>query len=449
MKKALLLILVIVFALHGFCGIVSAREDEILPFDDVNAELPTGGVLFEAECDESLSNIEPVRTRGTLKPIKEYLEEELLAHEKVIKLSQYQYVFGGDFQRMYHDVIVSNYKIMAYTGFKYWADNETNFVTAVSPQYIFDTVEEDVEARAFMDEQIRAQYLDKVSNIPYTDVAGKILVIYDLFCEKNAYAYEEAEDPDNKDIFTAYNLFKYNRAVCQGNSIALKGIYDALNEQLKQEMGTDEDIIETGFCRSNGKKHIWNVVKIGGKWYHLDVTWDDNPQYEEYALHRYFLVSDDQMNDHKVDDIEEWDYCGLEGVVCDDKKYETGYFFNDIAQKVSRIAYESGKYNIYVPVMEQPFVADNLKSTKILATDVFIENEKQIIRYISKEDVTSTLFVARYDEGHMTKFGEFGTKELKANGINTIRINNWLSNCRLFHWSEESLTPLCRVIDLE
>ena len=39
--------------------------------------------------------------------------------------------------------------------------------------------------------------------------------------------------------------------------------------------------------------HTWNRIKLGGKWYHVDVTWDDPvPDQLGYAIHTYFLVSD-------------------------------------------------------------------------------------------------------------------------------------------------------------
>lgn len=468
MKRAVSLVLVIVFAMFGFCSLVSAAECERLPIEEITPELPTGGLLFEEgnyeEYDEELSKAEPVRTRGTLKPIEEYLEEQLLAHTEQIYLTDYQCIYDANFNTMLNNVIMSNYKIMAYHGTKRRVGNKTEngvILKYIEPNYLFDTVEEDIEAQEFMEEHIKTQYLDKVSDIPATNMLGKMLVIHDLFCEKNAYAYEELAEFDrlkeNNElkksdyvIYTAYSVFKNNRAVCQGNSIALKGIYDALNEQLKQELGTDEDIIETAFCSSDKLEHLWNIVKLDGKWYHLDVTWDDIAQYEEYALHEYFLVSSDQMTDHIKDGDCDWDYCSFENIVCDDKKYEDGYFFNDLAETVTSVSYESGMYSIYAPISEYPFRANSLKSKKILITDAFVENEVPRIRYFVRDDVTVNLFVAKYDDkGELIKFGKFDPQEFTGNSFYNFGISNLPSNCRLFHWSQESLTPLCRAIEVK
>lgn len=52
--------------------------------------------------------------------------------------------------------------------------------------------------------------------------------------------------------------------------------------------------------------HAWNLVKIGGKWYYTDVTWDDSDN--EYT---YFLIgskNDSFIHTHLVDDDVEYLY---------------------------------------------------------------------------------------------------------------------------------------------
>ena len=45
--------------------------------------------------------------------------------------------------------------------------------------------------------------------------------------------------------------------------------------------------------------HIWNVVKIEGEWYHLDLTWDDpiTNTGEDVLLHDYFLITTNELRD--------------------------------------------------------------------------------------------------------------------------------------------------------
>ncbi len=54
--------------------------------------------------------------------------------------------------------------------------------------------------------------------------------------------------------------------------------------------------------RSNGAGHMWNMVKLGGQWYHIDVTWDDPISTRPMLVYDYFLVSDKTiLSDHSLD----------------------------------------------------------------------------------------------------------------------------------------------------
>ena len=55
-------------------------------------------------------------------------------------------------------------------------------------------------------------------------------------------------------------------------------------------------IYVSGF--GNGGAHGWNLVKVGGNWYHVDCTWDD-PGYGGAERHTYFLLTDAEIGiDH-------------------------------------------------------------------------------------------------------------------------------------------------------
>lgn len=83
----------------------------------------------------------------------------------------------------------------------------------------------------------------------------------------------------------------YGQALCEGYSKAFM--------YLAQAMGY-ECVCVAGY--SNGD-HMWNMVKVGGSWYHVDVTWDDPLSNSGPVLrHNYFLVGDSTISaDHTVD----------------------------------------------------------------------------------------------------------------------------------------------------
>lgn len=89
------------------------------------------------------------------------------------------------------------------------------------------------------------------------------------------------------------------RCVCQGYALTFK---------MMCEMAGLNVIYVTGEGYSGGAwgGHAWNQVCIDGKWYNVDVTWDDpaspGKDFNNHSTNRhdYFLVSDSTMNrDHK------------------------------------------------------------------------------------------------------------------------------------------------------
>ncbi|EOV9526002.1 MULTISPECIES: transglutaminase domain-containing protein [Bacillus cereus group] len=92
--------------------------------------------------------------------------------------------------------------------------------------------------------------------------------------------------------YTAYEALANRSAVCQG--------YTLLTYQLMQQAG-----IQTRFVtgKGNGQAHAWNLVKIEGKWYHLDTTFDDPvPDKAGRVTYSYYNMTDEQMSkDHEWD----------------------------------------------------------------------------------------------------------------------------------------------------
>lgn len=95
----------------------------------------------------------------------------------------------------------------------------------------------------------------------------------------------------NADYDTSYTEYEpegvllRGKGVCQSYSLA----YLLLLNQLD---------IECQYVVSASMNHSWNLVKLGGKWYHVDVTWDD-PQ-GGMENHAYFCLSDAYMKrDHE------------------------------------------------------------------------------------------------------------------------------------------------------
>lgn len=108
----------------------------------------------------------------------------------------------------------------------------------------------------------------------------KILFIYMYLGKKVNYDddiaeldYEFRNPIDSKSI---YNILFYNRGVCSGIAVTFRILMNAI--------GVECQVVSS-------LEHEWNVVKINGYWYHLDLTGDLYNIKYNYNL-EYFLKSE-------------------------------------------------------------------------------------------------------------------------------------------------------------
>ena len=117
-----------------------------------------------------------------------------------------------------------------------------------------------------------------------TTEEGKARYVYDYLCENVSYDVENMFDETELMKYTAYGAAVNGKAVCQG--------YAQLYYRLALAVGLDCRIV-TG-ARA-GEKHAWNIVKIGGTWYHLDASCGaqllDNSGYFKKPLFPLYTVS--------------------------------------------------------------------------------------------------------------------------------------------------------------
>lgn len=95
-------------------------------------------------------------------------------------------------------------------------------------------------------------------------------------------------DLNEKYAHTAYGALVNGRAVCDG--------YTQAFQYLLQRVGIQSFMV-TG--AGNGGNHAWNIVRIDGKYYNVDLTWDDQ---ESDTFHAYFNLTDERIKeDHTFD----------------------------------------------------------------------------------------------------------------------------------------------------
>lgn len=118
----------------------------------------------------------------------------------------------------------------------------------------------------------------------------KLRLIHDYIAENVSYDKTLSR-------FTAYDglVSSAHTTVCQGYAL------------LYYKMCTDVGIpcrFVGGYGTTGGYRisHAWNLVKVGNKWYYVDVTWDDTDRTDRPYVYEYFLVGSAHMAlDHTLD----------------------------------------------------------------------------------------------------------------------------------------------------
>lgn len=125
-----------------------------------------------------------------------------------------------------------------------------------------------------------------------SDPVKKALILHDHIVRICEY---DCEARDKKDLSprarTAYSVLVRNKAVCEGYAMGYRYLLNRAGIR-SEEVDSDE------------MNHCWNYLCLDGRWYHVDVTWDD-PVYNgrkpdpNVISHEYFLLSDAKIRSKK------------------------------------------------------------------------------------------------------------------------------------------------------
>ena len=113
---------------------------------------------------------------------------------------------------------------------------------------------------------------------------AQLRAIHDWLCKQNTY--QDFNGTVDYRMYTALSALDQDAStmpVCEGYSRAFKLLCDALSIpcMLVEGDGVSEISTET---------HMWNIVRLGGVWYAVDVTWDD-----ALGNDSFFLVGSDSI----------------------------------------------------------------------------------------------------------------------------------------------------------
>lgn len=228
--------------------------------------------------------------------VDDYTESGIKNRNDLINSIYYAINSGTDYIERYIDSDYTNYindinTLTAYNGaeFKKVISTLNNFVhpynssNNVKISYGGDYKIGITINRAYTQDEINEinNKVDKIlnenvnNNMPPKE---KIRAIHDYIidhteCDKLKY---ENKNDDTYKSNTAYGVLIEGYGTCNGYADAMEIFLDKMN------------IIN---YKISNEEHIWNLVYLDGKWYHLDLTWDDPISDININRDTYFLIS--------------------------------------------------------------------------------------------------------------------------------------------------------------
>lgn len=155
------------------------------------------------------------------------------------------------------------------------AENDKTFCMIVYEEYA--TAQSRTECNSVIESEI-AKYIALADN--YNTKLEMALAVHDEICKNVTYAtgLTSQDEPYAHNIM---GVFENKSAVCDG--------YAKAYQYILNELGI-ENIYVTGKAKteSGSEEHAWNMVKLDdGKWYNVDVTWDDTSNVDK-TVYYYF-----------------------------------------------------------------------------------------------------------------------------------------------------------------
>lgn len=301
---------------------VSSDESQVtVGYDDLDDTLQKGGLGVVVEQQDGAASLASTYDATALEKL---IVEGIKAWQTNIDVSGLGLTSDDIDNGAVKYIINSHPEFISLSGgYRYWTSGST--ITKIEFTYLTNAKEEQQELDAALQE-----VKSKIDTSGMSD-EEIVLAYHEYLTSTVAYAYE---DYFNGTIaanhgYDMYGALVKHSCVCQG--------YAETMFYLLREAG-----LSCAIASSENINHAWNIVKIHGKWYHIDATWDD-PVWDMpgRSYHDYFLVSFDTMNkntliNHTKDRTDmvvsaQW---GDTYTTAVDTTYESGKFWNGIEKAI-------------------------------------------------------------------------------------------------------------------
>lgn len=164
--------------------------------------------------------------------------------------------------------------------------------TSVILQYHYPI--KDIPRRNKMIQSKIQESLQKAKEANLTSSFAKSIWIHNHISKLTTYDYDSLEEDVSErrksEAHTIAGVFCRNTAVCEGIAKAYKLLCDCLGVECILVIGMAGNEPSSVLEKNN---HAWNIIKINGKYGHVDVTWDMCASRNSHQYcYDYFGVSD-------------------------------------------------------------------------------------------------------------------------------------------------------------
>lgn len=219
-----------------------------------------------------------------------------------ISIDEYQ-ISKDEIGVLYTEVINENPDLFYVQGEISYSLDSNSIVTEIIPKYDTENLEEKLVEYA---EAFEKAYSEALPNPDGMDDVQKARALHDYLVQHVKYD----ESLTKRDAYTA---LVEGSTVCQGYSLS----YGAL----LKEAG-----IEFSYVTSTSMNHMWNLVRLDGQWYHVDVTWDD-PVRDRTGIVRHLCFLN---SDSKIGSEEGGHYDWVSDKGCSSEKYDNAYWQTNV-----------------------------------------------------------------------------------------------------------------------
>ncbi|WP_342513089.1 DUF5050 domain-containing protein [Sporosarcina sp. FSL K6-1522] len=281
-------------------------------------------------------------------------------------------------------IVQENPDILYYKSASVWASGKIQFNYYLPADVM-------KKNRAALDAKVE-QVLKSI-NKPKASDYDKVKAVHDYLVLNTSYDHvNQQKKTIPADSYTAHGALIGGTAVCDGYTKAAQLLLNRLGVENHYVVGNIKDGL-----------HSWNQVKINGKYYFMDITWDDPvPNKPGQIEYNYFLVTSEQLRkDHS--------WVEKSWPVATDKQYS---YFADFKNPI-----ENGNFFYYSSK------ADNHKLYRISKDG---KNKQRVnnVRAPYFSIAGNSIYFSNYSSGgHLYKMNLDGTKPVKLNSIHSINLS--------------------------